>query len=135
VGRGARRGGAAWHGGGLRCGLRTVGLAARVKSPKASLLAPWLLTAANLLHLPGVQYPELPAPVVGKLLGMEANELDMILQYPKATQLTVGRESGGCCLPDWRYHYLPLSALPSLHASMESPWALTPCLTPPCVPP
>ena len=43
------------------------------------------------LVLPGLQYPELPAPVVGKLLGMEANELDMILQYPRATQLTVSQ--------------------------------------------
>lgn len=36
-----------------------------------------------------LQYPELPEPVMDKLLTMEANELDLILQYPQATQQTV----------------------------------------------
>lgn len=41
-----------------------------------------------------LQYPELPEPVMDKLLTMEANELDLILQYPQATQQTVGGRAG-----------------------------------------
>ncbi|GAB4818861.1 hypothetical protein N2152v2_005907 [Parachlorella kessleri] len=40
------------------------------------------------------QYPELPEPVMDKLLTMEATELDLILQYPQATQQTVERVLG-----------------------------------------
>ena len=42
---------------------------------------------------PLVQYPALPEPVMDKLLALEANELDMVLQYPAATRVTVG---GSC---------------------------------------
>lgn len=38
---------------------------------------------------PTLQYPELPEAVMDKLLALEANELDMLLQYPRATQVTV----------------------------------------------
>lgn len=39
--------------------------------------------------LPCLQYPELPEAVMDKLLALEANELDMVLQYPRATQVMV----------------------------------------------
>ncbi|PSC70912.1 Tetratricopeptide repeat [Micractinium conductrix] len=42
----------------------------------------------------GAQYPALPEPVMDKLLALEANELDMVLQYPAATRMTVERLLG-----------------------------------------
>jgi hypothetical protein len=42
----------------------------------------------------GERHPELPAPVVDKLLTMDANELDLLLQYPAATAATVARVMG-----------------------------------------
>lgn len=49
---------------------------------------------------PLLQYPELPEPVMDKLLTMDANELEMILQYPQATQQTVSTHcySMGTCM-------------------------------------
>lgn len=38
-----------------------------------------------------MQYPQLPEPVMDKLLALEANELDLVLQYPAATRATVSR--------------------------------------------
>ncbi|PRW44407.1 UBA TS-N domain-containing [Chlorella sorokiniana] len=37
------------------------------------------------------QYPQLPEAVMDKLLALEANELDLVLQYPAATRATVDR--------------------------------------------
>lgn len=47
---------------------------------------------------PGPQYPELPEPVMDKLLALEANELDMVLQYPQATRIMV-RAHASAALP------------------------------------
>ncbi|KAL4428216.1 hypothetical protein ABPG75_002305 [Micractinium tetrahymenae] len=73
------------------------------------------------------QYPELPEPVMDRMLALEANELDMLLQYPRATQVTVERlmhvyESEG---PERLETYeVPLLTWDDYQAIKEQPLAL-----------
>lgn len=46
---------------------------------------PWTLPRPS-----PAQYPALPEPVMDKLLTLDANELDLVLQYPQATRQMVG---------------------------------------------
>lgn len=55
-----------------------------------------------------LQYPELPEPVMDKMLTLDANELDLILQHPQATQQTVRGHIG--TPPHLELHSVPEAA-------------------------
>eukprot|EP00887_Chlorella_sp_A99_P005594 scaffold1.g5594.t1 len=89
IGGQARGGGHAGAGGGAAWRGRGGGEARREAAAPPCKPTALARTCAPRLAPRSAQFPELPEPVVEKLLDMEAGELDLILQYPRATQQTV----------------------------------------------
>ena len=95
-------GGGSWAGQRGRAGAGVVG---GVPAALPSLPSSIVFIVTRLVTpgpCPRPQYPALPEPVADKLLGLEANELDLVLQYPAATRATVGGRRAGVGCGDGR---------------------------------